>query len=236
MCLTPRSLGVVQNGGFGSLVKVPHARYLVPFGGLDPSLAATYACSGLTVYSAVGKIMPLGPDEPVLLMGAGGLGLAAIAMLRAFGHRTICSVDLSPEKRAAALKAGATYALDGAPEGVDARIREAVGGPVTAAIDFVNSSETARTAQGALGKGGRLVLVGIAGGELTLSLAGMIFKAQTVQGSITGSIPELRAVVKLAREGRLHPTPIQEFPRDTAGETLMRLHRGEITGRAVLVA
>ncbi|MFH6787281.1 MULTISPECIES: alcohol dehydrogenase [Methylobacterium] len=235
LCLAQRSLGVVQDGGFAERVKVPHPRYLVDYGDLDPSFAATCACSGLTVYSAIGKIMPLAPDAPVLLVGAGGLGLAAIAMLRALGHRRIVSADLGPTKREAALAAGATAVIDPAGPDVVRRIHEAAGGPVAAAIDFVNASGTARFAFDSLDKGGRLVLVGVAGGEMTLSLAGMIFRAQSVVGNNTGSLKELRAVVALAREGRLTPAPIREFPRDAANDALRALERGEITGRAVLV-
>jgi alcohol dehydrogenase/propanol-preferring alcohol dehydrogenase len=236
LCLAQRSLGVLENGGFGSLVKVPHARYLVDYAGIDPSLAATYACSGLSVYSAITKIQPIAPDQAVLLIGAGGLGLSAIAMLKALGHRRIISLDISEDKRRAALEAGATAAVDGRGEDVVARIIAASGGPVQAALDFVNTSQTARTGLDALAKGGRLVLVGVAGGELTLSLATMIFRAQSVLGSNTGTVADLHAVVKLAQSGRLAPTPLQEFPKDAANEALMKLHNGEITGRAVLVS
>ena len=236
LCLAQRSLGVLEHGGFGSRVKVPHARYLVPFDGIDPSLAATYACSGITVYSAIRKVMPLEADEPVLLIGAGGLGLAAIAMLRALGHRRILSLDISAEKRRAAEQAGATETVDGTGEDVVARIQAAAGGPVTAAIDFVNTSETARTGLDALAKGGRLVLVGVAGGELTLSLATMIFRAQSVLGSNTGTVADLRAVVALAQSGRLAATPVQDYPKDAANDALLNLQHGQVTGRAVLVA
>ncbi|MGI4795570.1 MAG: alcohol dehydrogenase [Janthinobacterium lividum] len=238
LCLAQRSIGVLENGGFGDRVKVPHPRYLVAYDGIDPSTAATYACSGITVYSAIGKIMPLDPDEAVLLIGAGGLGLAAIAMLKALGHRHIVSLDLSAAKRQAATEAGATATVDGAGAGADlvARIHAAAGGPVPAAIDFVNTSETARTGFDALAKGGRLVLVGVAGGEITLSLATMIFRAQSVLGSNTGTVADLRAVVALAQSGKLGPTPVQEFPKDAANDALMRLQDGQITGRAVLVS
>lgn len=236
LCLAQRILGVMENGGFGSRVKVPHPRYLIDHSGLDPSLAATYACSGITVYSAIRKIQPIGPDEPVLLMGAGGLGLAAIAMLKALGHRRIVSLDISADKCHAARRAGATETVDGQGDDVVARILDAAGGPVPAAIDFVNTSQTARVCFDALAKGGRLVLVGVAGGELTLSLATMIFRAQSVLGSNTGTVADLHAVVELARSGRLAATPVQEFPRDAANEALQKLQNGEITGRAVLVS
>ena len=204
--------------------------------GSIPSIAATYACSGITVYSAVQKVMPLEPNEPVLLIGAGGLGLAAIAMLKAMGHRRIVSLDISAAKLHAAKEAGATDTVDGTGSDVVARILAAAGGPVPAAIDFVNTSETARTGMDALAKGGRLVLVGVAGGELTLSLAGMIFRLQSVLGSLTGTVADLRAVVALAQAGTLAATPVQEYPKDAANDALMTLHQGQVTGRAVLVS
>ena len=236
LCLAQRSIGVLEDGGFGSRVKVPHPRYLVAYDGIDPSIAATYACSGITVYSAIRKIMPLNPDEAVLLIGAGGLGLAAIAMLRALGHRRIISLDISADKRRAASKAGATETVDGTGDEVVARIQDAAGGPVLAAIDFVNTSETARIGFDALAKGGRLVLVGVAGGEIILSLATMIFRAQSVLGSNTGTVADLHAVVELAQSGKLAATPVQEFPKDAANDVLTRLQDGQVTGRAVLVS
>ena len=83
MCLVSRALGVYQNGGYATHVVAPHPRHLIDPGNLDPALAATYACSGVTVYSAIRKVMPLPPEKPVVLVGAGGLGLAAIAVLQA---------------------------------------------------------------------------------------------------------------------------------------------------------
>src|SRR4051794_39555163 len=120
MCtVAARSLGVYQNGGYGTHVIAPHPRHLVDPGTLDPAVAATYACSGITVYSAIKKAMPLPPDEAIVLVGAGGLGLNAVAVLKALKHRNIISVDVSAEKREAALKAGAHKVVDGSGEGVE---------------------------------------------------------------------------------------------------------------------
>ena len=56
MCtVASRSLGVYQNGGYGTHVVAPHPRHLIDPGTLDPAVAATYACSGVTVYSAVAQ-------------------------------------------------------------------------------------------------------------------------------------------------------------------------------------
>ena len=236
MCLTPRSLGVYQNGGYGTHVVAPHPRHLIDPGSLDPALAATYACSGITVYSAIRKVMPLPPDEPIVVVGAGGLGLNAIAVLRAMEHRNIIVVDISEEKRAAALKAGAAKVVDGSGEGVTKRIVEAAGGPVLAVIDLVNGTTSARFAMDALRKGGKLVQVGLFGGELMLSLPLMAMRALTVQGSYVGNPQDLRDLVRLAQEGKLPPLPVQTVPQSQANDALMRLRDGKITGRVVLRA
>src|SRR5580704_13880924 len=145
MCLVPKSLGVFQHGGYATHVVAPHPRHLVDPGSLNPAVAATYACSGITVYSAIKKIMPQPPDEPIVVVGAGGLGLNAIAVLKALKHRNIVVVDISAEKRAAAERAGATTTVDGAGEGVHRRIIAACGGAQPIAIvDLVNGTATAR--------------------------------------------------------------------------------------------
>ena len=236
MCMTSRSLGIYQNGGYGTHVVAPHPRHLVDFGALDPAVAATYACSGITVYSAIRKILPLPADEPVVVVGAGGLGLNAIEMLKALGHRAIVSVDISEDKLAAARTAGASATVLATDEGTTARIVEACGGPVLAVIDLVNGTKSARCSLDALRKGGKLVQVGLFGGELTLSLPLMAIRAHTVQGSYVGSIHDLRDVVRLAAEKKLAPLPVQVVPQRDADHALMRLRDGRVTGRIVLRA
>lgn len=236
MCLTSRSLGVYQNGGYGTHVVAPHPRHLVDPGTLDPAVAATYACSGITVYSAIRKVMPLAPDEPIVVVGAGGLGLNAIAVLKAMGHARIVVVDVSDEKREAAMQAGASHTVDASHDGVTGRIIETCGGQVAAVIDLVNGTATARFAFAALRKGGKLVQVGLFGGELTLPLPLMAIRALTVQGSYVGNPVELRELVKLAQDGKLAPLPVTKVPQPEANAALMRLRDGKVTGRMVLVA
>jgi alcohol dehydrogenase/propanol-preferring alcohol dehydrogenase len=229
-----RSLGVYQNGGYGTHVLAPHPRHLIDPGSVDPAVAATYACSGITVYSAIRKVMPMPSNEPIVLVGAGGLGLNAVAILKALKHENIIVVDVSAEKRAAALAAGATKAVDGTGEGTTQRIIEAAGGPVEAVIDLVNGTATARFAFDALRKGGKLIQVGLFGGELTVPLPIMAIRALTVRGSYVGNPQELRELIALAQEGSLHALPISIVPQREANDALMRLRDGKVTGRLVL--
>ena len=236
MCLQGRSIGVYQNGGYATHVLAMEPRHLVDPGSVDPALAATYACSGITVYSAIKKIMPLPPDSPVVVVGAGGLGLNAVAVLKAMGHRAIIVVDISEEKRAAATAAGATATVDGTGEGVADRIMAEAGGPVRAIIDLVNGTATARFSMGALTKGGRLVQVGLFGGDMTLMLPVMAMRELTVGGSYVGNPKELRELVALAQAGTLKPLAYSTVPMEQANAALMRLRDGKVTGRLVLRA
>jgi alcohol dehydrogenase/propanol-preferring alcohol dehydrogenase len=236
MCLTPQSLGVFRPGGYATHVIAPHPRHLVDPGSIDHAVAATYACSGITVYSAIRKIMPIAPDEPVVLVGAGGLGLNAIAVLRALKHRNIVVVDISAEKRADALRAGATQAVDGSGEGVPGRIITACGSSPLAIIDLVNGTATARIAFEALRKGGKLIQVGLFGGEMTVPLPLMPIRALTIRGSYVGNPKELRELVALAQSGDLPALPVTTVPQSEANAALMRLRAGTVTGRLVLKA
>lgn len=234
MCARQASIGVVRHGGFSSHVLVPHSRYLVDPGAVDPAVASTYACSGITVLSAIRKLQLKNPDSPVLLIGAGGLGHSAIAMLVALGHRRIVVIEIDEAKRRSALEAGATVALDGTADDLAAQLARAVGGPLLHAMDFVNNSKTSRLAFDSLAKGGKLVLVGAAGGELDVSLAGMIFVPRSVIGTQTGTLQDLKDVVALAQSGKLKPIPVEHLPADDANEALLRLNAGKVTGRIVL--
>jgi alcohol dehydrogenase, propanol-preferring len=236
LCSDGRAIGIFQNGGYASHVMAQTSRHLVDPGNLDPALAATYACSGITVFSAIKKVMPLQPGEPIVLIGAGGLGLSAIAVLRSMGHRAIISVDVSQGKLQAALDAGASHAVDSSTPGVADRILAAAQGPVIAILDFVNGSATAAFAVDVLSKtkGGRLVQVGLFGGEIKLALPVVAMRELTVGGSYVGTLQDLFELVALAQSGRLAPTIITTVPMEQANNALKRLDRGEVVGRIVL--
>jgi alcohol dehydrogenase/propanol-preferring alcohol dehydrogenase len=235
LCAAQRGLGTLQNGGFAEYVVVPHPKYLVDLGDLDPAVASTFGCSGITTLSAVKKIMPLPPDEPVLLIGAGGLGLAAISVLKAFGHKFIVTADISDEKLVGAAAAGATKTVNTSGPSALQDILTATNGPVIGVIDFVNSAGTAKLVYSLVAKGAKWVQVGVMGGSIEMSLVGNIFKGLTVYSNITGNLEELRTLVQLAKEGKLSPVPVQKMPWNSVNEAMDLLKAGKVTGRMVLV-
>jgi D-arabinose 1-dehydrogenase-like Zn-dependent alcohol dehydrogenase len=162
-CMAPRMIGIQRRGGYADHLLVPHPRYLIDAGGIDPVWAATLACSGLSTYAAVSKLQPIPGDEWVAVMGAGGLGLSAIGMLRALGHEKIIVVDIDDAKLTAAIAAGAAATLNGRPGDAAQLLKGIARGRLYGAVDFVGSTDSARLALGALRKGGKLLLVGLFG-------------------------------------------------------------------------
>ncbi|HYD70085.1 alcohol dehydrogenase [Azospirillum sp.] len=235
LCPQTQTLGTTRDGGFSTYVLVPHPRYLFDTSPLPLSFAATLACSGLTAYSALGKAGTVSEQDPVLIIGAGGVGLAAVSIARArFGVGPVVA-DIDPAKRAAALEAGASAALD--PNDKDARkaLLKSTGGGVAAVVDFVGAQATVEYGLSVVRKGGRVIVVGLFGGAVTLPIPTLPLRAISVAGSYVGSLAEMTELVALARTGALRPMPIETRPLDAVQATLDDLRAGRIRGRAVLV-
>jgi len=235
LCMTPRFLGVQKPGGYADHVLVPHPRYLLDLGKLTPAQAAPYACSGITAYGALKRVgEAILKEQPILILGAGGLGLMSLALLKAMGGLGAVVADIDPGKRDAALKAGALAAIDAkAPDAVK-QAQAAAKAPIGAAIDFVGASNTAKLGIDALAKGGKYVIVGLFGGDITLSLPLLPMRAITVQGSYVGSLAELKELLALVASGKVPPVPLSQRPLAEANAVLEELKAGRIIGRAVL--
>jgi D-arabinose 1-dehydrogenase-like Zn-dependent alcohol dehydrogenase len=232
-CMAARMIGIQRPGGYADHLIVPHPRYLIDASGIDPVWAAMLSCSGLSTHSAVSKLKPIPGDEWVAVMGAGGLGLSAIGMLRALGHERIVAVDIDGTKLQEAERAGAAMTLNSGGDSAQ-KLKQLTQDALYGAVDFVGSGDTANLVLGALRKGGKLILVGLFGGEISLSIAGTILRAITIQGSHVGSVDELKAVVALARQGKIRPIPFEKRPLSEVSRTLDELKAGSVVGRVVV--
>ena len=232
LCSAPSYLGIQKPGAFAQYMLVPNARYLLDASGIEPAFAPILACSGLTTYSAARKLMPCAPTDWIVIMGAGGLGLMAVAMLKALGHQHIAVCDIDPRKSGAALNLGATHVFD--PSRPDAAQQlAALPGGVWGVLDLVGAPSTATLGLSVLRKGGRYVVVGLYGGQIPLSLVPVAQKSISLQGSYVGSLQELREVLALAQTGRLAQIPVSVCPADQISSTLDRLKAGDVVGRVV---
>jgi D-arabinose 1-dehydrogenase-like Zn-dependent alcohol dehydrogenase len=229
-----RFLGVNRSGAYATHVLVPDAKYLVDAGTLDEAFAATLACSGLTAYSAINKFPALGPKDWVAIVGCGGLGLVGVAILKATGVKNVIACDVDEGKLASAKTLGAKLTLDTRAPDAAQRLSALAGGNLAGAIDFVGMPATFNVAYPALRKGGRYILCGLFGGEVTLPMPPIAQRAVGIIGSYVGNLQELREVVALAKKKKLKPTPVETRPAREVNRTLDELKAGKILGRVVL--
>jgi propanol-preferring alcohol dehydrogenase len=235
LCDKPRSLGIYTDGGYADYVLVPSYKYLVKLDeDMDLDASATLSCSALTAYGAI-KNTDLKPNDNVVIVGAGGLGLMAMQIAKAISGAKITAMDLDDQKLDAAKKNGADNTINSKREDPIKAIMELtdkIG--ADAIIDFVNASKTAETDIQLLRRRGKLVLVGLFGGELKLSLVTMPTRAYKIIGSYTGSISEIVELVSLAKRGVIKPVVSNRFKLDQATQALTMLKDGKIIGRAVI--
>ncbi|MFL6797618.1 MAG: alcohol dehydrogenase [Xanthobacteraceae bacterium] len=235
LCRTPASIGIFRAGGYSDLLLVPHPRYLFELDDLPPEKAAPLACSGVTTYAALKKVGPALASEPIVIIGAGGLGLMCLALHKAVGGTAAIVVDIDAQKRAVAKEAGAHAVIDGSAVDAAQQIVDATNGGAPAVIDLVGSSSTARLAIDSLSKGGKLILVGLYGGDITLPLPVFPMRAITVQGSYVGSLPEMAELMQLVRRTGLPQLPVTTRPLAEVNTALADLRAGKVLGRVVLM-
>jgi D-arabinose 1-dehydrogenase-like Zn-dependent alcohol dehydrogenase len=234
-CLKGRSLGVFQNGGYARYVIVPKAMYCVDIAGLDAAEAAPLACSGVTTYSALKKFGTRIAHEPVVIMGAGGLGHMALKILAAMGGKGAIMVDIDQGKRDAAVKAGAISAIDGNAADAAQQIMTATDGGPRMVLDLVGAASTVNLALAAATRGTEIVVVGLYGGEINVSVPLFPLRPLAIRGSYVGNLAELTEIVALAKSGKLKLVNVTRRPLDEANAALMDLKAGKVVGRVVLV-
>ena len=235
LCDTPKSIGLFQDGGYAEIVKVPHYKYLADIAGLDPDGATSLACAGLTALTAVKKANANSP-EFIVIIGAGGLGLMGIQIAKAVTKAKVICVDLDDKKLQTAKEMGADFVVNsnvigsvttGSGNAAQKIISLCNNKGADSVIDFVNAPQTAKTGLAVLRKRGNLVLVGLFGGSMELSLVTIPLKAITNYSSMV-------ELIELAKKGVINPKITEHYSLDDANTALENLKARKINGRAVI--
>jgi D-arabinose 1-dehydrogenase-like Zn-dependent alcohol dehydrogenase len=234
LCNKPVNLGIQVAGGYATHVLVPHPRYLIDYTGVSQGLAATYMCSGLTAFSAMKKLGDVSPEERVLVVGLGGVGMMGLQFAKAMFASAPLGADVDPQKLQAAKGAGAHEVYNPKdPEALKKLLADTNGG-VPAAVDFVGSEASLKFATGAVRKGGQVVVVGLFGGGFSMPIPMFPMRAISIGGSYVGSLAETLEMMDLVKAGKIDPIPVQERPLSDASKTLDDLRQGHVLGRVVL--
>ncbi len=132
---------------------------------IDPEMpldrAAILGCAVVTGAGAVFHAAAITPGDNVCIVGCGGVGLAAVNAAKIAGAGRIIACDPVPEKRALAIKLGATDAVDASAEGAAAQITDMTRGGVDHAIEAVGRPASGELAVASLRRGGTATILGM---------------------------------------------------------------------------
>ncbi|CAK8696742.1 unnamed protein product [Clavelina lepadiformis] len=241
-------VGIGAPGGYATYVQVPDTKFVVKVPDSVPlNVACMLPCSGLTTFSAV-KVAKVAVEKTtlykgkasLLVIGSGGLGLWCLQLARSLLPPTtkIVAADINEKSLKVASEQGFEcihWNLEMTKEEASKMAAsKSYDGSYDCVIDVVNSSWTAEKAFGCSHRGSTIVMVGLFGGAFKLPLPQMVHGARTLQGVLTGVLPDLRELVQLVEKKSLTPPPIIYFSLDDAYEGMCRLNEGKLQGRGII--
>src|SRR5688500_7998197 len=217
---------------------------LVPQG-LSVEEAGVFRGAYATAYHALLQRGRLAAGEWVLVHGAaGGIGIAAIQVAKAFGARVIATAS-TEAKRAACLEEGADHAIDYRGGFVD-EVKKLTGGEGVDIVYDPIGDKVAEESLRCLAWGGRLLILGfLGGGPTNIKSNYLLIKGIDAIGVRIGGLNEndpalananMKALAELAGRGKLKPRISHRFPLAQAAEALQAVIDRAVIGKAVLVS
>lgn len=170
---------------------------------IDPSfpleLAALAGCAVCTGVGAVVNAARVRPGETVVVVGCGGVGLAAIQGARMAGAAAVIAVDRVPAKLVMALGCGATDTVDASAVDAVAAVRRLTGGGVDHAFEVVGLSSTIMASYEMARRGGTVTVVGAGSQDDLVSIPALslMADAKRLQGTVYGSTDPARDIPRL---------------------------------------
>ncbi|MGQ0701469.1 MAG: Zn-dependent alcohol dehydrogenase [Panacagrimonas sp.] len=200
-------------GSFGSHMVMPAGSAIRVPDDTPLESACLIGCGVTTGAGAVLNSVPTKPGDSVAVVGCGGVGLSIIQGARIAGASIIIAVDPVAEKRALALRLGATHTVDPSAEKPIPAVRKLSGGlGVHYAFEALGRLETMQQCWGMIRPTGRAVIVGIAALNQSVQLpAAGLLAEYGIQGSCYGSCTPSRDIprfVELHKQGQLQLEPM----------------------------
>jgi Zn-dependent alcohol dehydrogenase len=224
-------------GAFCEHVVVPEAMAVPVQSTLESSHACLIGCGVTTGFGAAVNTASIRWGESVAIFGCGGVGLAAIQGARVAGASRIIAVDPIEQRRQAALRVGATVALE--PTGAVTQILDDTRGGADVAIECVGKPSTMLDAFNAVRAGGRSIVVGLPAYTEMLELpAIMLLREKSIKGSVYGSSNpriDFQKLASLGESGNLDFEPLVDKIRHFSeiNEGFAEMREGTLT-RVVL--
>jgi NADPH2:quinone reductase len=236
---------LVTGGGYAEYVAAPAVQCLRVPRGLTLEQAASLPETFFTVWVNVFQRGGLKNDETLLVQGgSSGIGVTAIQMAHALGHRVFVTAG-SVEKCAACEKLGASRAINYRSEDFVAVIKQVTSGRgVDVILDMVGGDYVPRELA-SLAEDGRLCLIAFLGGtKATLDMTDILRRRLTITGSTLRPRPvEVKAsIARALREkiwplieaGKIRPVIYRTFPLEEAAAAHALMESSEHIGKIML--
>ncbi len=218
ICRNLRILGVDTDGAFAEYVVVPADNAWIVGEGIHPDHASIMEPFGNAVHAAFGT--EGGEDlltNPVAVIGCGPIGLFSVAIARALGAWKVFAIEPNEERRTLAGKMGADLLVDPLGEDpVETVLRETEGNGAEVVLEMSGNASAIDQGTRMLAHGGRMSLLGLPEGPVTLDLNDqVIFKEAKILG-ITGRemYRTWQQTTTLLSTGRVDVSPVitHRFP------------------------
>jgi len=240
--------GFIADGGLAEYIVTPSKNAIVLPDHVSFIDAAPIGCGVTTAVHAakMGKVNTSngGTDKTVLIYGCNGVGFGLVQLMKnVYGIQQIIVVTRSESKRKKALELGATHVIDGTdPSIVASTVRAMTDGlGVDVIFECVGRRETMDACVGwvgALGKRGRLVLVGYHAGDkhdFRCHPLPMIVYEQSIIGSVGATLEDLKEAVSYVGEGKVCTVIDSTIPLSCFQQGLDKIKDCSCVGKIVCV-
>lgn len=201
MCRSVTTLGSQWPGAFAELTKAPsRSLFKLP---AHVSMEAGSLVQILAVGYHIVSRASVGPDAKTLIVGAGPVGLSALAALKMAGFQDVAIVAKHPAGRKAAEVLGASFVLDSATQDAASEFESIFLSPPQLVIECVGKSKTVLQSLEMVEKGGTVVVAGNCFEEISLHPIMWILKEITIKGSDGTDHEGFKAAINWLAEGRV---------------------------------
>ena len=235
-CLHGRGIGHSTDGGFAEYIALRQFSVVPLPPDVDLEGACLLGCPIGVVVRAITEVASVQPGETVLVTGAsGGLGAHAVQVARAAGARVLAVTSIEEKvSRIQALGADEVVCSDELDfsEVVLALTQDR---GVDVVLDTVGSP-TFRSAFHSLAQYGRLVVLGeVAGAEMPMNLAEIIFRDARILGSSGASRKNVETAGELMSQGKIKPIITERFSLEQGLEAYQHMLERRHFGRLMLM-
>jgi threonine 3-dehydrogenase len=180
LCAHTQGVGVNRSGAFAEYIVLPMSNIWKHSDGIDLDIAAIFDPFGNAVHTAL-TFPVLGED--VLVTGAGPIGIMGAAVAKHAGARYVVITDVNPYRLELAAKVGVTMAIDPRKTSLQ-EVQQKLGmrEGFDVGLEMSGNASAFRDMLANMSHGGKIALLGIPAGEMSIDWHHIIFNMLTVKG------------------------------------------------------